>query len=161
MENWSIREEDNKVLRDIQSFIPEKVFDSHAHIYRVKDLNLNENNLFSEYTDEISINIWKKFQGQIFGNKRIKGGLFFPVPSVNANINNENAYLLEQLANHIDSRGLVLVHPKDSIKKISAYLQNKQIVGLKPYHIYSDENPTWESSIRGFLPEWMWKLANE
>ncbi|MGM8213929.1 aminotransferase class III-fold pyridoxal phosphate-dependent enzyme, partial [Virgibacillus sp. W0430] len=89
------------------------------------------------------------------------GGLFFPIPSKNANIDNENAYLIEQLTNYTNCRGLVLVHPRDSKKKISTYFNNKQIVGIKPYHIYSDETPTWKSSIRGFLPEWMWELANE
>ena len=35
------------------------------------------------------------------------------------------------------------------------------MIGLKSYHIYSNEQPTFQSSITGFTPEWMWKLADE
>ena len=35
------------------------------------------------------------------------------------------------------------------------------MVGLKPYHSWSKENPTWQAPLNSYLPEWAWELADE
>jgi glutamate-1-semialdehyde 2,1-aminomutase len=41
------------------------------------------------------------------------------------------------------------------------YLENPKIIGLKPYHVFSNQKPTFDSTISGFLPEWAWEIADE
>ncbi|WP_162463082.1 aminotransferase class III-fold pyridoxal phosphate-dependent enzyme [Paenibacillus psychroresistens] len=159
--NWSFNNTDRSAVQQLEKFLPAKIYDIHAHIYRVSDLNLSKPNLWSSGPPDVSIPIWKEHISRFFPGKQVSGGLFFPAPTPMADLRGENEYLLEQLEQEPDSRGLVLVTPDFSQEELSAYLDHGQIVGFKPYHVYSSERPTNQSSIRGFFPEWMWKAANE
>ena len=161
MKNWIFQKQDEDVAKSLQSFIPEKVFDVHAHIYRVVDLHLATAHLLTEHVAEVSIDVWREQQERQLGTGKMAGGLFFPIPVITADVDRQNRYLLQQLEHHPDSRGLVLVRPKDARQKVEKYFNHKQMIGLKVYHIYSSEKPTWQSSITSFAPEWMWQLVHE
>lgn len=38
--NWTYNKYDENVISELQGFLPDKIFDMHAHIYRVADLNM-------------------------------------------------------------------------------------------------------------------------
>jgi len=42
VENWTFTETDRELLEKIQDFIPEKVFDAHAHLWQLKDCSIPE-----------------------------------------------------------------------------------------------------------------------
>ena len=158
-QNWTFNENDQKSLEQLQGFLPTKIYDIHAHIYKVSYLNLENANLWSEGPAEVSISTWRKHISQFLGETDAKGGLFFPAPTPFADLMKENAYIIEQLALEKASRGLILVSPNSSLKELEILLDHPQIVGFKPYHVYSNEQPTTQSSIRGFFPEFLWKMA--
>lgn len=161
VKNWVFQSEDKEVAESLQSFIPEKIFDVHAHIYRVSDLYLQNHSVLSEHAEEVSIDLWRKQQEKQLGVGKMTGGLFFSFPVLTADNDRQNDYLIQQLDQYPDSRGLVLARPEDSKEKIKDYFNHQQIIGLKVYHFFSPEKPTWQSSIKGFVPEWMWQLAHE
>jgi glutamate-1-semialdehyde 2,1-aminomutase len=159
--NWSFNEYDRNAAQQLEKFMPAKIYDIHAHIYRVSDLNLLKPNLWSGGPQEVSIHVWKEHISRFFPGKHISGGLFFPAPTPLADVRRENDFLLGQLELEPNSRGLILVTPEFSQEELAAYLDHPQIVGFKPYHLFSSEHPSTQSSIRGFFPERMWKVANE
>ena len=159
--NWTFNANDVKMAKQLSLFLPEKIFDIHAHVYRVPELNLSAPGIESEGPSEVSIDVWRNHLLKYFMEKGIHGGLFFPNPTPKIDIKQENAYLLSQLQRETSCRGLVLVTPDIIPEELSALLNQPGIVGMKPYHYYSREHPTLESSIRGFFPEWLWEIANE
>lgn len=161
MRNWTFQAEDEQVAQELQTFIPDRIFDAHAHIYRVADLNLEQKTVFSEHANEVSIDLWRQQQERHLGVGKMSGGLFFPIPALKADNIAQNDYLKEQLDHHADSRGLIIVQPNDDQEQIANHFQHKQIIGLKVYHIYSPDKPTWQSTVKSFAPEWMWQLAHE
>ncbi|MDD3840869.1 MAG: aminotransferase class III-fold pyridoxal phosphate-dependent enzyme, partial [Clostridia bacterium] len=72
-----------------------------------------------------------------------------------------NDYLIEQLKGQTTSKGLILISPHMTRKEAEKYLENSQIVGLKPYHLLSDKKPTNQADISEYLPDWAWGLADE
>jgi len=156
-------EYDLKYIQDLSEFLPEKIFDIHAHIYRVADLNISEPSNIPVGPAEVSIDIWQKHLTTLLNRKEISGGLFFPYPVANCNVKNKNTYLVSQLesAKEPSSRGLVLVSPDISPDELKELLNYPKIIGMKPYHVFSSEQPTWESSMRGYFPEWQWELADK
>src|SRR5699024_5076582 len=121
MDNWYLNKNDLAKIEEIRSFVPLKVFDIHAHIYRTQDLNVPDDNYFLSNAKEISIDKWTEFQGNIFSEERLHGGLFFPVPTAKVNREEANRYLIDQVNEHNGVRGLILVHPSDSNERISKY----------------------------------------
>ena len=158
---WLFNENDRKVAEKLSNFLSDKVFDIHAHIWRVTDLGLTEPAVFSEGPSEVSVKVWRDNVGKLLSGKELYGGLLFPVPAKNAAIVKCNDYLISQLKEEPFSRGLALVSPDINPEYLSALLKQPVIAGMKPYHVYSKENDSWNSSIRGFLPEWQMELANE
>ncbi len=184
--NWRFNRNDEEVLKDMIEFIPENVLDAHAHIYRVKDLDSPSPALLSQGPDEAGIDVWRESMVKMLGNSPQKA-LFMPFPAVNCNIDAANNYLVEQLAYFSDAsgtsttgreknllpeynrsigtlhkcKGLILVAPGYVKEQALKHLKNPQIAGFKPYHVFSEHSPSFDSDIDAFVPEWVWETANE
>lgn len=158
--SWLYNEYDKKATEQLTGFLPPRIFDIHAHIYRVTDLNLSGNSIFNNGPSNVSIDVWSSQLTKFLGEDKLKGGLFFPTPASNLNLKNANNYLLSQIKESTLSKGLVMVSPDMYPEDLSFFLSQPGIVGVKPYHLFSKEHPTWESSISGFLPEWQMKLVD-
>lgn len=157
---WTFAELDAGIARELDSLLPSRVFDAHAHIYRVSDLNVPEPGIFHGDDEEVTVETWRRHTGMQCGESKLRGGLFFGAPTAGCDMDRENDFVLAQLKSCPDSRGLIVRSPDSQPEKVAAYLSNPQIVGFKPYHVFSPEIPTFQSSIGGFLPEWIWEMAD-
>lgn len=158
---WKFWEEDFSFLETIAHFIPEKVYDMHAHWYRQADLNSTEKTLWTTGPEIGGLDQWTFNIQQFFPKASLLGGLFFPAPLPKVNLSAANQFLSEELGKSELSRGLMLVKPETSQKELERGLSQHKIVGFKPYHVYSTEVPTAQSGITGFLPEHIWSIAHE
>jgi glutamate-1-semialdehyde 2,1-aminomutase len=159
--NWTFNAADRKTAKQLFQFLPEKIFDIHAHVYLTPELNLSTPCIWSEGPSEVSVAVWRKHLLEFLEGKELCGGLLFPAPAQKADFKKENEYLINQLKKEPSCRGLVMVSPDSSPEELTTLLDQPGIVGLKPYHMYSNEHPTWESSVSGYFPEWLWKIADE
>ena len=151
------------MISELHQYLPKEIFDIHTHVYRASDVNPAEGEGSEDSVEnEGTIQAWKtKIEEQV-GVGRLKGGLFMPLPTKHCNIDNSNAFLLEQLKGNSESKGLIMVSPDSLQDKMIEYLDNNNnIYGFKPYHLFSKYKPTFESPVSGYLPEWVWKLADE
>jgi len=158
--DWILNSYDEESIMDFSGFVPENVFDFHAHLYRVKDSDSFTKGVFSQGPDEAGINIWQQYTGKLLGRIPQKA-LLMPFPTSGCDIDTLNNYLLEQLTAFPGYRGLILVSPDHPKETAAKYLKNVQISGFKPYHIYSISKPTFESSVDAYVPEWVWETAND
>ncbi|MCM8759213.1 MAG: amidohydrolase family protein [Candidatus Omnitrophica bacterium] len=165
--NWAERrfsEIEQKIAEQLKSFVPAKVFDSHAHIYRKKDEDFDyyiksKSSWFKSGPDEVTINLWRKHLKRLLG-RNPESGFFSVVPFMKDVFEKGNEFLIQQLEKNPGCYGLLFVTPDSPIRKIEAYLRNPQIVGLKVYHVFSKIKPTLNSPVFGFLPEKFWELAH-
>jgi len=152
---------DNKSTKELKAILPRQVFDAHAHIYRREDLKLDQVPPALSLREVVSIDYWKSRLSERFGTVEPVGGLFFPFPSPNCDRDMANAWLIDELAKHPESRGLLLISPGDDTAKIKELLANPQILGFKPYHIFAQIDNTLDAVLDDYLPEWAWQLADE
>jgi glutamate-1-semialdehyde 2,1-aminomutase len=158
-ENWTFNKLDEKIAGEIANFLPERIFDSHAHIWRNADLEGLKSGAFTEGPEETTIEVWREHIGRHVGKNRLAGGLFIGLPM--CNVDRMNSFLTLQLKDEPESRGLICISPEYPKEKALEYLENPLVAGFKPYHLFSKEIPTFQSSISGFLPEWAWKMADD
>ncbi len=156
--NWTFNEKDRQLLDNLQDFIPEKVFDIHAHLWQLKDCAVPDGSEMAGGPKTASIETWREFLGRWIGKSRLKGGLFLGYHLCDRDKMND--FLTGQLKNSRFCKGEILVSPDDPQEKLQEYLNLPFISGLKPYHTFSSEKPSFNSSIKGFAPEWMWELAD-
>jgi glutamate-1-semialdehyde 2,1-aminomutase len=159
--SWDFSDIDRIYTDRLRGFIPEKVFDCHAHMYRLSDLKIKGDNYLTLGPEEVGYDIWKKHTGRIVKGAELYGGLFFPMVSRGCNIDSLNDFLMDQLHDSPERRGLVLVSPDSKTDRIKGYLSDPQIIGFKPYFYFSREKPVESSSISGFLPDWIMETADK
>jgi len=160
MKNWTFSELDETIAGELGDFLPAKIFDIHAHLYRVDDLALSGPSMLTEGPAEVTRDVWHEYMGKMLGRERLAGGLFFPLRT-KPPIDDSNDFIVSQLDGQPASRGLIMIYPGYSQEKVAEYLRNDQIVGFKCYHLFSDQKPTWNAPIESYLPEWAWQLADE
>lgn len=147
-------------LRDeLQTFIPDQIFDAHAHIWKARDLKLTARNSLLERMEEHSIRDWRISVEELLG-KPVAGGLLFPFPVKTCDLEQANQYLIDQLAGETGSRGLVMIAPDSPIERVAELLEHDKIIGLKPYHCFSAREQSMDSAILEYIPELFWELAD-
>ena len=161
-QNWIFNSTDEKIIHQLRSFFPDKIFDIHAHIYRLEQLNIPSTSKTIESTGpaEASISVWKDHLSKFFPGKELCGGLFFPGVTHHINVQNENSFLLSQLKENNSSRGLILLTPQTTSEELIALLSQPEIVGAKIYFYFSREQNILQSSTMGYFPEWQMEICN-
>jgi glutamate-1-semialdehyde 2,1-aminomutase len=158
--NWTFTDVDQRLAQEMQSFLPEKMFDMHAHLYRRQDLTIGASHMAYEGPAEVDIAAWRERVGRQVGAQRLAGGLFIPMQLV-LPIDAHNDFIVSELQQAPDSRGLIMIYPGFAPEKAAEYLKNPQIAGFKCYHTFSDHKPTFEAPIDTYLPEWAWQMADQ
>jgi len=165
--NWAKRlysQTERKIAECLKGFVPALTFDSHAHIYRLKDEDFDfyvkgKSAWFKSGPEQVTIKLWKTHMKKLLG-KNPSSGFFSVVPFMKDVFEKGNEFLLKQLAENADCYGLLFVTPDSETDRIERYLKNSQIAGLKVYHVFSNLQPTLDSPVCGFLPERFWEIAH-
>jgi len=155
-----LKDADKRMLSELASFCTESVWDSHSHIYRRSDLGSDISDFLSNGPETCGIGAWRESMAAIHGSDHIIGGLFFPYPAASCDAKKANNFLLGELSKESSCRGGVLVTPSMTEGDIESFIDNPRIVALKPYHVFSNQKPSFDSTISGFLTKGMLEVAH-
>ncbi len=144
--------------RELDSFVPEKVFDAHCHV------SLPGTTTFSIPNIPASIGLCEYIQlAQDLHPGRHLAALFlgFGVASRPESANELNAWLASQVACDHSYRGAFFVRPSDDPEWVRQEVRRLGLHGLKCYHTFASVKPTLEAHIPDYLPEPFVKVADE
>ncbi|MBI3987444.1 MAG: aminotransferase class III-fold pyridoxal phosphate-dependent enzyme [Lentisphaerae bacterium] len=163
MDPWTLTALDKLTAKELQAGLPPKMFDAHAHLYRAKDIQHDAKKFKDKFNEHplVTTALWREKVGGQVGASRLVGGLFMPIPSSPAMVKAANDFLLSQLELETDSRGQILVSPKDPREQVLKHLEHPRVIGFKPYHLLSGLKNSYEARLSQYLPEWTWALAQE
>ena len=160
--DWSFDACDAEVAAELARLLPVELFDIHAHLYRKASLTLTSGSLFDLGPDEVNAGVWRERLGRQVGSERLHGALFLPVPMVPlADIDAENAWILAATAGLPGVKTSAIVAPGMSPAQIEPLLAHPHFAGFKPYHLYSNAQPTYDALPGDYIPEWVWPMAHE
>ena len=140
--------------RELESFLPERVFDAHAHLWHC------DHQTFPGLPDEGGYEVYQQLMADLHPRRRTKG-LFIPFPAKRPLLANANEWVGRQTALDPDCRGVFIVTPEDDPEWVRQEVRRLGLHGLKCYHTYSSVTPTWTAQIPDFLPERLIKVADE
>ncbi len=159
---WTPKQHDARIGEALRHELPDRLFDAHAHLYRTADLAVPGNHPSRRGSAEVTVDQWSEGMTGLVGPHRVRGGLFFPYPVVRRGRRAAaNAFLLEQLAQRPDSRGLLLIGPDDRQERCCEGARHPQIAGFKVYHTFADVQPTFDATVDRYVPEWAWEIAQQ
>jgi glutamate-1-semialdehyde 2,1-aminomutase len=156
---WELRDYDREFFaKNLESFLPDKIFDSHAHLYELRHW-ISPGGL----AKGPAIVSFEEYQRQIewLIPRRRTSALFFGVGFDDRLFADSNEFVSKEVAKDRDSRGLLVVSPRQDPDQVRAELKRLNFVGLKVYHSFSLRRPTWDSEVKDFLTEEHVRVAHE
>lgn len=155
------KQERNIITSKLAAFIPDEIFDIHAHPYNSAHF-ASDAWPFLKDAGALGCTEHRNALLKYMPTKTIHG-LYFGMPHQTANRVEMNRWVREetQLNGTPLSRALKVVSPIDDRAQTANELRNGLFCGLKVYHIYAERPDTMNASITEYAPEWMWEILNE
>jgi len=155
---WKTRPEDQEFFeREIQSFLPDRLFDAHCHIW-----NDPENKMKQSMGTRIDFQQYQELMDQIHPGRKM-GALFLPIfekDSTQEEIIRQNEWISSNRQGPL-FRGSFLITGKEDPEWLRQEMKRLDLCGLKCYHFFADSKPTWEAEIPEYLPERLVRIAHE
>lgn len=159
--NWVALPYDVELFsRELDRFVPPKVFDAHAHLYDTGHIHGQVPDLLAQGPSPAG---WGEFRVQIQAilPKRQVDGLFFAFPSPSVDVEAANQFVSEEVGKSVGSRGQMLIKPTMDPEFVRAAVRRHRFAGLKCYHVFSAEKPSFNATIPSYLPEEHFRIAHE
>jgi glutamate-1-semialdehyde 2,1-aminomutase len=156
---WELRDYDRQFFaKELDSFVPEQVFDAHAHLYELAHWASTSH--VGSGPAVVTIEEFGKQMEWITPGRKTTG-LFFGVGLREEPRVASNQFVAREVAKDSNSRGQLIVSPKQDPEQIRQEVRAGKFVGLKIYHTFSHRGVTWTSEVRDFLTENHVRIAHE
>lgn len=142
--------------KELASFVPDRVFDAHAHLCHPDFFPANVPDL----PDKIDYHEYQKYIQWLFPGREV-AALFLSFTFDENLTSKNNAWIAEQVALDPNCRGLYFVKPDDDPEFVRQEVCRLGLHGLKCYHTFASSKPTWEANIPEYFPENLAKIAHE
>ena len=145
--------------RELASFVPDKVFDCHAHLWRGDAYAAP---LPPGFPADMNSDDYLRLTGEVFPNRTL-GAWFLPKPIVKHREQtlSVSEWVGQSLAGKPTCRGAFLVKPEDDPEWVREHARRLGLRGLKCYHTFSLRKPTLNAEIPEYLPEAVMQVAHE
>jgi glutamate-1-semialdehyde 2,1-aminomutase len=196
MTDWQVTDRDQELWdRELESFVPPRIFDAHVHLYEVSQFQGQPPALCAKGPPSSGWVVFQQHIGALMPGREIQATCFgFPATSVDFAAANQfvaqecrqfgaglptppkgltaglppsgdlRSALVrgqETLAQRGECHAQMLIGPAMDPEFIRHSVQEYGFVGLKPYHLFSGEKPTFEAPIPSYLPECHMQVAHE
>jgi glutamate-1-semialdehyde 2,1-aminomutase len=159
--DWQLLEQDQELFRrELDSFVPDRIFDAHAHLYARGMFNGDPPGVVGTGPEVVDLDEYRRQIDLLLPGRQVSG-LFFGFPNPAMDLAAGNRFLMEQVRRDPASRGQMMVRPNMDPEWIRAEARREGFVGLKCYHVYATEEPTFNAPIPSYLPEEQVRIAHE
>ncbi len=162
MSDWAATDYDQELFEsELDSFVPERIFDAHAHLYNVDYFPQDDiPPALLRGPRVVDADVYLAHMAELLPGRSISA-LAFPFPRGRLQMTPANGFVAAESAKIPGSRGQMMVAPTDDPEMIRETVRSNGLVGLKCYHLYSPVTPTMHSPIEAFLPEEQVRIAHE
>jgi len=158
---WKISSADRELFhRELDSFLPHRIFDAHAHFYRRRDFRGVVPALVLEGPEQVGLAEFLDWSRRMTPGREYSA-LAFAFPAAQVDFEAANEFAASQTRSDAASRAAMLVAPEMDADFVRAAVRGGKFSGLKCYHVYSAARPTFEAEVSNYLPEEHVRVAHE
>lgn len=164
MVSWKFTEEDRLMVeREVEPFLPDKIFDAHAHLFKHSHFPKGQLGGFADTPSTQGLAEFYEYSEWIHPKSRTKGGLFFGLAFLGDREGN-NDFIGAEVNGPLGENafGQMIISPDMDPEYIIDEVKKHGFVGLKCYHTMAQvEGATWNAPIESFLPEAHMRVADK
>lgn len=150
--------------RELDSFVPDTVFDAHAHLWAKAHLPPSAGGAFREIEEDVvDLRAYRRRMAELLPGREIAGGIFLPgaVGATGEQAKAQDELIAGEIAGEARCGGAMLVGPQMDPEAVREEIRRLGLTGFKCYHLQSKTQPTWDSDISDYLPEELVRVAHE
>ena len=144
--------------RELASFVPDRVFDAHAHMWA--DANMPAHRKSPILPPTAGYAEFSRLQQELHPGRQYAANVFHRIVP-REHLDAANAWTGEQIERDADYRGLFICPPEQDPEWVKQEVGRLGLSGLKVYHTYADVDPTWDAHLPDYLPESYIELADD
>jgi predicted TIM-barrel fold metal-dependent hydrolase len=159
--DWEVLDSDRELFhRELRSFVPDRIFDAHCHLYQRSQFRGDVPELVAGGPERAGIEAFRRHMDEIHPGRRCDG-LFFGYPHARIDMDAANGFVADEIANQPACRAQMLIRPEMTAEFIGETVRSHGFAGLKCYHVYAAESPTFDAPITSYLPEEHVRVAHD
>ena len=152
------RDCDREIWEELTDFIPDRLFDAHAHFFWRSNLDILRERAWSrEHADLSTMNAWADV---LYPGRRMQY-LILGTPHPDIHVGKHVQSVKQEIEGVPGIRHHRLVTPTCKIEDIERDLKHPQFTGLKPYRSFSVTGDIDQCRIHEFLPHEQMEFAND
>lgn len=107
--------------------------------------------------------MWKACVERFVGKGKDLSAIHVPPPcETSKEIPASNQFVLDEVNKNPECKALVLISPDMTRDQVERYLENPNVVGMKPFSYYANyDGPSSDAPLDTYLPEWAWECAHD
>lgn len=144
--------------RHLDSFVPNRIFDAHCHLYRKADFKGTVPGLAAAGPEVVDWALYARLMGIIMPGRQCRA-LCFPFPAKGLDSAAANGFVASQTSTNC--LGQMMVEPAMDPDYVRETVRRFGFVGLKCYHVFAPRQPTFEARVEEYLPEEHVRVADE
>ena len=163
MTTWGVQDQDLDFFdRELQSFVPDRVYDVHAHLYRERHWRGNAPVQVQIGPSDVTLETYLDHMEWILPGREVHA-LCFPFPPEHQDFDAAaaNEWVSRQIAKDPLARGQFLLRPTDDPEWVRQEVNRLGLRGLKPFAALSRHEDYNEAEIPDYLPEPIVAVAHE
>ena len=160
---WELRDEDRDFFdRELKDFVPDRVYDAHAHLYRRCFWRDDAPAHVAAGPADVTLEVYREQMQWLLPGREVHG-LHFPFPFLDPSIDTAapNEWVSEQVKKDPLARGQFLVRPTDDPEWVRQQVRRLGLRGLKPFASYAPVDNSNLAELPQYLPEPLVAVANE
>jgi predicted TIM-barrel fold metal-dependent hydrolase len=146
---------------ELQSFVPDKIFDAHVHIGLRSDFGPLHADLIAKTPEATDIKIYQEQISWLIPERKIAGAVLIPNTLLEENHAKGNKFVAEQSLKNPEFRNCLVVSPRTAPEKLWDDIQKYNPVALKCYHLMASREPTLDSAVDEYLPDSIMQVADK
>jgi predicted TIM-barrel fold metal-dependent hydrolase len=155
---WELRDYDNEFFaRELETFVPPKVFDAHAHLYRIGHWGFQH--IVSAGPECVTLREFHNQMEWLMPGREITG-LFFGV-GFHPGYKESNEFVAREACSAPGNFAEMLVPPDLDPEEMRETAKRMKFSGIKVYHTFVKQKPTWNAEIPEYLTEEHIRVAHE
>ncbi len=117
--------------RELASFLPDRVFDAHPHLWRRQDTGWD----LPGCPDDVGLAEYRDLMDDLHPGRRM-GAMFIPSvnPSGDGSFTDQNEWVAQAVADDASFRGIFFIRPTDDPEWVRQEVRRLGLHGLKCYH---------------------------
>ncbi len=156
---WELRECDRELFeRELSSFVPEKIFDAHAHLYETRHWGTTQG--VGQGPQVATLAEFRRLMEWITPGSHTTA-LFFGAGFSDDRFREANEFVAKEVSKDKECRGEMLVSPRMDPEEMRQEVKRLGFCGIKVYHLFVQGESTWNSDISKFLTEDHVRIAHQ